>query len=450
MSVRVAVVLFTRDLRVHDHAALHEAARRAEQVVPLFVLDDVLLRRAGANRLAFLLDALGDLRTALQELGADLILRRGDPVEETLRVARATNADTVLVGTDGSPYARRREQRLEHACERGRLALRVEQTTVAVPVGELVPAGRDHYRVFTPYWRRWRELPPPATLPPPTTLVLHAGVSPGPLPRLRDLVSLTPSPALPPGGEHDGRRRLERWLASGLREYERAHDELAGDGTSRLSPYLHFGCVSAAETVARAGEHGEAADGFLRQLCWRDFFQQLLAANPRMVDVDLYPRPDDWNDDPDTLTRWREGRTGYPIVDAAMRQLHREGWIHNRARLIVGSFLTKTLGVDWRQGAQVFSDLLVDADVANNVGNWQWVAGTGVDRRPNRILDPLAQARRFDPEGAYVRRHVPELDGLRGASVHEPWRARTPPPGYAPRIVDHAEAAARFRRRRRA
>jgi deoxyribodipyrimidine photo-lyase len=446
IRVAVAVVLFTRDLRVHDHAALYEASRCAERVVPLFVLDEKVLRQAGTpNRLSFLLDSLGDLRRALRERGADLILRRGDTVEETMRLARATGAEAVFVGADASGCARRRERRLGRACERARLALRREETIAAVPPGELVPSGRDHYRVFTPYWRRWREVPSPATLSPPARLALPAGVSAGTLPVLRELVAQAPSPALPSGGEHEGRRRLERWLADGMRDYGHARDGLAGDSTSRLSPYLHFGCVSAAEALARARAHGDAADPFVRQLCWRDFFLQLLAANPRMPSDDLRALRADWNDDAETLARWRAGRTGYPIVDAAMAQLHREGWMHNRARMIVGSFLTKTLGVDWREGARVFSDLLVDADVANNVGNWQWVAGTGVDPRPNRVLNPIAQARRFDPDGTYVRRYVPELDGLPDGALHEPWRARTPPTAYPRPIVDHTHAAARFR-----
>jgi deoxyribodipyrimidine photo-lyase len=453
MSGRTAIVLFTRDLRVHDHAPLHDAARWAERIVPLFVLDDELLRHEGsANRLAFLLDALVDLRRTLRALGADLVVRRGDPVEETMRAARDRDAAAVFVGADASTRARRRELRLARACDEGRLLLRVEQTTTVVPPGELAPSARDHYRVFTPYWRRWRAEPLPAVLPPPDRLALPAGVAPGALPRLRELTESRPSQTLPRGGEREGRRLLERWLADGLGAYERTRDELATQGTSHLSPYLHFGCISPAETVARALDRGDPAEAFVRQLSWRDFFHQLLAANPAMQRDDLVPRGDEWNDDPEALARWREGRTGYPIVDAAMRQLDAEGWMHNRARLIVGSFLTKTLYVDWRRGAQVFADLLVDADVGNNVGNWQWIAGTGADTRPNRVLNAIVQGKRFDPDGAYVRRYVPELEGLDGATVHEPWRMRTElrPPGYPSPMVDHAEAAVRFRRRRAA
>jgi deoxyribodipyrimidine photo-lyase len=225
------------------------------------------------------------------------------------------------------------------------------------------------------------------------------------------------------GGEREARRRLDAWLRTGLLEYGTARNDLSGGGTSKLSPFLHFGCLSANEVVARACAHGPVAEEFVRQLCWRDFYLQLLAANPQTATQDLHPRGRAWSDDDEALAAWAEGRTGYPIVDAAMRQLRLEGWLHNRARLVVASLLTKTLGIDWRSGAQVFFDLLLDGDVANNAGNWQWMAGTGVDTRPNRTFSPTAQARRLDPDGVYVRRYVPELAGLSGPSVHEPWRA---------------------------
>jgi deoxyribodipyrimidine photo-lyase len=448
---RTSVVLFTRDLRVHDHPGLTEAARTSEAVAPVFVLDDRILRRLDSpNRVSFLLEALEDLRGSLRGLGADLVVRRGDPVAETLRVARAAGAETILVGGDAGAYAGAREARLARGCRGERIELGVVGGTTVVEPGALAPAGRDHYRVFTPYWRRWRGAPLREVTGPPPRLRLPPGLDPGPIPRLRGLADRRPSPGVVPGGERAGRLRLERWLDAGLPRLERDGDLLAADATSRLSPYLHFGCLSATELAARA--RGLAGgDAFLRRLCWRDFFHQLLAASPRLPRDDLRPRGDSWRLDDEALARWREGRTGYPIVDAGMRQLAEDGWLPNRARLIVGSFLAKTLYLDWRHGADTFSRLLVDADVANNVGNWQWIAGTGADTRPNRILNPIAQARRFDPGGEYVRRHVPELAGLDGPAVHEPWRAprRTRPAGYPGPVVDLAEASARFRAARR-
>jgi deoxyribodipyrimidine photo-lyase len=405
-----AIVLFTRDLRVHDQPVLAAAARTSSHVVPLFVLDEALLRREGTpSRLSFLLDSLADLKESLRALGADLVVRRGDTVEQTLRVARAVGADRVFIGTDASPYAQRREAQLELACRRERLELRTENATAVVPPGKLTPSERDHYRVFTPYWRRWRELPVRPAHERPARLALPVGVEPAALPVLADLARGRPSPTLPSGGERIGRRLMARTIADGLRDYELRRDDLAAQGTSRLSPYLHFGCVSATELVSGARLHGEHAEPFVRQLCWRDFFLQLLAANPRTATEDLHARRGEWVDDDEALARWRAGETGYGVVDAAMRQLNAEGWLPNRARLIVASFLTRTLGIDWRRGAAVFADLLVDADVASNVGNWQWVAGTGVDTRASRGFNLAAQARRFDPAGAYVARYVPEL-----------------------------------------
>jgi deoxyribodipyrimidine photo-lyase len=271
-----------------------------------------------------------------------------------------------------------------------------------------------------------------------------------PLPSRADVPGT--SPGLAAGGERAARARLASWLRSSADAYERRHDDLAADGTSRLSPHLHFGTLSPVEAVHRArARGGPGAEAFVRQLAWRDFHQQVLAARPDAARADYRPRHDRWRTGAaarEDLAAWREGRTGYPIVDAAMRQLREEGWMHNRGRLLAASFLTKTLYLDWRQGARHFLDLLVDGDVAANQLNWQWVAGTGTDTRPNRVLNPLRQALRYDPEGAYVRRHVPELAAVRGSAVHRPWtlpareRDRLDYPGP---IADLAEASARFR-----
>ena len=304
-----------------------------------------------------------------------------------------------------SSYAQRRERRLRDTLARDRIGLEVFPGVTVLPPGDLAPAEGDHYRVFTPYWRRWRQEPRRDLLPAPERLSLPDGLAVGALPLPGDLVKGAPAPELPPGGETAGRRRLEAWLDDGLQRYAELADDLAADATSRLSPYLHFGCVSPGEVVGRALER-EGAEPFVRQLCWRDFNHQLLAARPETAWEDLRPRAVGWRDDEECLEAWRVGRTGYPLVDAGMRQLLREGFMHNRARLVTGSFLTKHLGIDWRRGAEHFFAHLVDGDVANNTGNWQWVAGTGTDSRPNRMLSPVRQAQRFDPNGVYARRYV--------------------------------------------
>jgi deoxyribodipyrimidine photo-lyase len=272
-----------------------------------------------------------------------------------------------------------------------------------------------------------------------------------PLPHADELCSGQRSPQLSKGGEAVGRRLLSDWLARRVAHYEHAHDDLAADSTSRLSPYLHFGCISATEAVRSADGTIPSGEAFIRQLAWRDFHHQVLAARPDATKTDYRSRHDQWRRDERAAQAWREGRTGYPIVDAGMRQFRAEGWMHNRARLITASFLTKTLYLDWRIGARHFLELLVDADVANNQLNWQWVAGTGTDTRPNRILNPLRQAQRYDRNGDYVRRYLPELRGVAGPAVHQPWkldphrRARL---DYPDPLVDLREAAVRFNGRR--
>ena len=418
------VVLFTRDLRVRDQPALSAAARDARHVLPLFVLDPVLLAGPGSSRhrLSFLLDSLRDLDVSLRKRAARLTVRRGDVVSETLRVAKESGAEGIYLSEDVSAYAMRRFRQLRAACRGERMALRAFPGITVVPAGELTPVGGDHYRVFTPYWRVWRNASRPAPRRAPRRLSMPPGFGERSARELdRVEANAARSSLLPSGGETAARARLERWLRRGPDAYEERADQLAADATSRLSPYLHFGCLSANEILTRV-ENRWDGDSVARQLCWRDFHHQVLAARPDIPRADYRPGRRRWRDDLRSLELWREGRTGYPIVDAGMRQLAAEGFMHNRARLIVASFLTKQLGIDWRLGAAHFDELLVDADLACNVGNWQWVAGTGNDTRPNRVFNPIRQAHRFDPEGEYVRRNVAELRRVDGRSVHEPWK----------------------------
>ncbi|MFJ1702010.1 cryptochrome/photolyase family protein [Kitasatospora sp. NPDC088346] len=423
----VSIALFTQDLRLHDNPVLRAALAQSSVVVPLFVLDE----RIGAtgfavpNRAAFLAACLADLDRGLAARGGRLVVRRGDAVAETVRLAGETGATGVHVAAGVSAFAQHREGRLREALG-GRLRVHDSVLNALAP-GAVTPAGKDHYAVFTPYSRAWRQAERRAPLAAPREVRVPEAVRGVAVPEVRP-----DSPGLPEGGESAGRRRWSRWASAA---YEEQHDDLAGDGTSRLSPYLHFGCLSATELVALAERRGgPGAEAFVRQLVWRDFHHQVLAARPDAARADYRPREDRWHRDEGELTAWREGRTGYPIVDAGMRQLAAEGWMHNRARLLTASFLVKTLYQDWRAGAAHFLSLLVDGDVANNQLNWQWVAGTGTDTRPNRVLNPLTQAKRFDPQGAYVRRWVPELAGVAGAAVHRPWLLREPVDYPAPII----------------
>lgn len=448
-AMSTAIVLFTRDLRVRDHPALATAAREADRVVPLFVLDE-RIRDAGfvrPNRAAFLLDTLRDLDGELRERGAGLVVRQGDVVRETMAVAEQVGARAIHLSADVSAYATARERRLRRACRAARRELHAHPGVTVVPPGELTPAEGDHFRVFTPYMRRWEAAGRRPCERAPRRLALPPDLAVGRAPERERLGPGRLSPELPSGGPRAGQRLLEGWLRRGVEEYAERNDALPEDGTSRLSPYLHFGCVSPLEAAERAaGTPG--GDAFVRQLCWRDFHHQVHAVVPGLPREDYNPRGDRWRDDEEGLARWREGRTGFPIVDAGMRQLVGEGWMHNRARLITGSFLTKDLYVDWRAGAAHFWDLLVDGDLANNAGNWQWVAGTGNDTRPHRMFNPLRQAERFDPRGDYVRRWVPELAGVKGKAVHEPWNLpdeQRRALDYPDPMLDHAEAVRRFR-----
>jgi deoxyribodipyrimidine photo-lyase len=446
-----ALIVFTRDLRRRDQPALAAAGAAHDEIVPAFVLDDALLSGSFAcpNRAAFLVDALNDLDASLRECGAGLVLRRGDWVREVLRLASESGATEVHVADDVSRYARRRLETLERGAAVARTAVVRHPTLSVVPPGAVVPPGGDHYKVFTPYYRRWLELPWRPVAPPPPRITTPPGLATLPIPALADLVDGTPSPEVLRGGESEARRRLSAWTRADLASYAERHDDLPGDATSRMSPYLHFGCISPLEMATKLrGRPG--ADAFVRQLCWRDFYLQVLAARPDAAWADYRDRADRWHDDPEALAAWKGGRTGFPVVDAAMRQLVREGFMHNRARMVVASFLTKDLYVDWRLGAAHFLDWLVDGDLASNNLNWQWTAGTGTDTNPHRIFNPTVQGTRFDPRGDYVRRYVEELAEVPGKAVHDPdpeTRARV---GYPAPIVDHHEAIAEYKARRSA
>ncbi|MFF2013224.1 cryptochrome/photolyase family protein [Streptomyces sp. NPDC058195] len=454
--MRTSIVLFTCDLRLSDHPPLRAALDGGGRVVPLFVRDPAVDAAcfAAPNRRAFLADCLRDLDARLRERGGRLVLREGDTVTQVCRVAAETDTDEVHMADDVSAFAHARERRLRRALEAAGRRLYVHDTvSTAVAPGSVTPAASDHFAVFTPYFRRWSEQGLRDVWEAPRAITVPEEVGSVMLPE-RGQVSET-SPGLCRGGETEGRRRLTAWLRSGLDSYEERHDDLAGDATSKLSPHLHFGTLSPVEAVRRARRAGgPGADAFVRQIAWRDFNRQVLAARPDAAARDYRTHGDNWRVGKSVeadVEAWREGLTGYPVVDAAMRQLRHEGWMHNRGRLLVASFLTKTLYVDWRVGARHFLDLLVDGDLANNQLNWQWMAGTGTDTRPNRVFNPVTQGKRYDPDGDYVRRWVEELACVQGGAVHEPWklpaqeRSKT---GYPEPIVSLAEGLERFKRAR--
>ncbi|MEU9337302.1 deoxyribodipyrimidine photo-lyase [Streptomyces sp. NPDC048290] len=453
--MHISVVLFTADLRLHDHPPLRAALDAADAVVPLFVLDPAIEESgfAAPNRRAFLHDCLADLDASLRERGGRLVVRRGATVDQVCRVVTEADACEVHVSAGHSAFAMHREERLRTALERsGRRLFVHEAVTVAVPPGTITPAACDHFTVFTPYHRHWEGTPLRAVVAAPGRVRVPDEVGGEEIP---PLTGTGVSPALPPGGEGSARAQAAAYWRDGLDAYDDTRDDLGADATSRFSAPLHFGTLSPVELVQRARRHGGAgARSFVRQLAWRDFHRQVLAARPSSAHTELRTRHDHWRTERDAradIDAWREGRTGYPVVDAAMRQLREEGWMHNRARLLTASFLTKTLYIDWRVGAAHFLHWLVDGDLANNQLNWQWMAGTGTDTRPHRVLNPVTQGKKYDPSGVYVHRWVPELRGVAAPRVHEPWRL----PGldravlaYPEPVVDLAEGLERFRRAR--
>jgi deoxyribodipyrimidine photo-lyase len=440
-----AVVLFTRDLRMSDHPALWEATNGDQMVVPMFVVDRSLLVRS-PNRAHFLFESLADLDDSLRARGSALVIRDvGDPLDPAslaaavTEVARDAGCDAVHVTEDVSAYARRREEALRDTG----ITVRCFPGHAVVEPGDVVPAGGEgtHYKVFTPYHRAWAHAPRRPLLAPPTSLPqLPGGLDFGPRP---DPTSIAADASQGmPGGESAGRARLDAYLMDDVDRYEQVRNDPAADATSKLSPYLRFGCISPNELVHRLADSGAGprAPELIRQVAWRDFFLQLLAADPSLAWRDLRPhaQPEPSPSPRDPLAAWREGRTGLPLVDAGMRQLLREGWMHNRVRMVVGSFLTRRLGIAWQEGFAHFDRYLLDGDVGNNAGNWQWVAGTGSDPRRARVLNPVRQARRFDPSGDYVRRYVEELTEIEAPDVFAPWRVPglLEATGYPPPVVE--------------
>jgi deoxyribodipyrimidine photo-lyase len=439
---------FRRDLRLSDNPALTEAAATGP-VLGLFVIDPALWGPSGDPRRAFLVDCLRALDDAM---GGRLVVRRGVPAEVVVEAAGEIGAGSVHATADFGPYGRCRDGEVADAVagEGGRV--RYLDSPYAVAPGIVRTTAGTPYQVFTPFYRSWGDHGWGHPIGAPDVAWLEA--SSGGIPH-RPAVAAD----LPAGGEGAARARLEEFLAGPVGSYHQDRDRPGLDGTSRLSAHLKFGTIHPRQILSELGAT-EAEEAFRSELAWREFYADVLHARPdsarevhdeRMagMEIDTGARAEE------RFEAWCRGLTGYPIVDAGMRQLLATGWMHNRLRMITASFLVKDLHLDWVRGARWFLTHLVDGDLASNNHGWQWVAGTGTDPAPYfRVFNPVTQGQRFDPDGDYITRWVPELEGRSGKALHQPWASSDGvPDGYPEPIVDHGEergeAMARYERLRR-
>jgi deoxyribodipyrimidine photo-lyase len=429
-----AVLWLRRDLRLGDHPALHAAAADGP-VLALFVLDPALLGPAGAPRVAFLYRTLRSLDEALRADGGRLVIRPGDPVQVLPEVVAEAGAASVHVSADFAPYGRRRDAAVEQALD-GVPFVRTG-SPYAVSPGRVTKADGSPFRVYSAFYRGWREHGWPAPAGAPAGGVRWVTDVPGA--EVPDDPRLPGGLELPPAGEHAALTAWRAYRGRRLASYPDDRNRPDLDRTSRMSVYLKWGAIHPRTMLADLGPRDEV---FRKELAWREFYAAVLHHFPDSARRYFQPRLAGMQYAPArsaAFTAWTEGRTGYPIVDAGMRQLLAQGWMHNRVRMIVASFLVKDLHIEWTHGARHFMRHLVDADLASNQHGWQWTAGTGTDPAPYfRVFNPVTQGQKFDPRGDYVRRWVPELRGVEGRAVHEPWRLADPPAGYPAPIVDHA------------
>lgn len=435
-----AIVWFRRDLRLHDHAALYAAMLTGDPIIPVYIVEESLCRSAavGDKRLHAHFSAIAALDDALAQLGGRLLIRHGNPQQVLCQLAQETGANKLFFNRDYTPEARKRDELVSEVLSSQGVFVHTCKDLILHEPGEIMTKQRTPYAVFTPYRRVWQTLPKDRPFPQPTRWNL--------LDRLKELAS-EPVPTVeafgrkrPIGtewemeqfGERAARKRLQQFLDGDIYTYKEKRDMPGVNATSRLSFALNAGTLSirtvyhsVQEVLAGArGEQVTSIEAFLTELIWREFYQQVLYFHPHTTDHAYLPQFEKvaWENRTDLFTRWCQGETGYPIVDAAMKQLNETGWMHNRLRMITASFLTKDLLVDWRWGIAYFAQQLIDFDEAANIGGWQWSSSTGTDAQPYfRIFNPVTQGEKFDPDGVFVKKYLPVLREVPLQYIHKPW-----------------------------
>ncbi len=467
---------FRRDLRLNDNLALHAAAQPDTLILPVFIFDPAIItsKHVGLPRLSFMLKALDSLDAALRKAGSRLWSGYGDPREILPKLVQVSGATAVYANRDYTPFAYKRDAEIE---KRLSVPIHFYDDALLLPPGSVMKDSGDPYTVFTPFKRKWLTLPKATMVSTPAKdkflkaeIVSRCRVESSDI-RFQSPLDLIPSLTdfghtstieVPEASKQEATKRLDDFLAKRIYDYSEGRNELAARstddtymGSSFLSPYFRFGMLSPrqaywgareAYTATRKENQREAVETWVSELVWREFYMHILHHFPYVAKGSFRQQYDklEWRYAVDDLAAWKAGMTGFPVVDAAMRQLRTMGWMPNRARMIVASFLAKDLLIDWREGERHFMDWLIDGDPAANNGGWQWSAGTGTDAQPYfRIFNPVSQSEKFDPDGIYIRRWIPELRDVPSQHIHAPWKMNLPPISYPSPIVERTIARER-------
>lgn len=460
-----SLVWMRRDLRLHDHAALATALAEQGDIQPVFVFDtDILARfnRKDDRRLIFLAETLCNIQKTLHARGGNLLVLHGRAEEIIPQLAHALGAQSVFSAEDFEPATRARDAAVKAALSKHHIRFVQVLDHLLVAPQSMLKSDRTPYKVFTPWYKLWRSCVGENEVAEYKVTDLNRYADFARIKQALAPAALKPLPLAHPeqllqaiGYEYkkdplwtvdDAQQRLKQFVSKRMADYPKARDELDKSGTSELSPYLRHGLVSVRECTRAALAHGQG-EKWISELGWREFYAGILFHFPDVVEHEFQPqyRGLPWSYDQKLIDAFTTGKTGFPVVDAAVRELLNTGYMHNRARMIVASFLTKDLHLDWRIGEEFFAQYLMDYELASNNGGWQWAASTGTDAQPYfRVFNPLLQSKKFDPNGDYIRQHVPELRRLKGKEIHDPHAfPLTAPKDYPLSVVDHAEAKAR-------